>query len=146
MIIVTIDHRSYNHSGIIHRSSWVIIVTIDHNVSLIFSHGFSQRFAGQPLRKRLGRCPGAFRYRLRWRDGTESWVGLRLGHRAVHRTPGWVKGWRAWGQLQKPLGDRWFSNIAMENGELIVDFPIKHGDFHWDTQPGEHTKSNGKWP
>lgn len=36
--------------------------------------------------------PGAFRYRLRWRDGTESWVGLRLPHRAVNRTPGaWQK-------------------------------------------------------
>jgi hypothetical protein len=92
-----------NHSGIIHRSSWVIIVTIDH----CFSHRFSQRFARERLRNfwRFQRfqvlsatvCAGA----MAPKAGsvcdfpTERWIG---------RQAGWRGGWRAWG----PLGDLCF--------------------------------------
>jgi hypothetical protein len=27
----------------------------------------------------------------------------------------------------------WLFNIAMDNGPFIVDFPIKNGDFPWQT-------------
>ena len=41
----------------------------------------------------------------------------------------WLNVWTAMILSVKSLDTLWWTNIAMENGPFIVDFPIKNGDF-----------------